>query len=178
MQKVTEWVRNFDADSGLKWDDPKNLAALNTAMQEQTREQEQLRQTASRTARNMIAQAGSLRLSLGMLADTEMIRSIRILESVASRDDAVLMRTTLADGRLTQERTVRSLQEILEQYVKFRQDWELAHLIPFIKMLADRQLGLRDGSLRNAKLTDDKSAELRRKSARRRQLKISESVFG
>lgn len=174
MQKAAEWVRNFDADSGLRWDDPKNVTALNAAMQEQARDQDKLRQTASRTARNMVAQAGSLRLSLGMLADTEMIRSIRILESVASRDDAGLMRSALADGRLTQERIVRSLQEILEQYVKFRQDWELAHMIPFVRMLADRQLGLRDGSLRHAGLAKDPSAELRQKSSSRRQAKVLE----
>ena len=174
MERTAEWIRNFDADSGLRWDDPKNVTALNAAMQEQAKEQERLRKVASQTARDLVAQAGSLRLSLGMLADTEMIRSIRILESVATRDEAALMRTALADGRLTQERTIRSLQEILDQHVKVRHDWELAHMVPFVRMLADRQLSLREASLRNAALKDDKLAGLRRKSASRRQQKIAE----
>jgi hypothetical protein len=122
----------------------------------------------------MVPQAGDLRLSLGMLADTEMLRTVRILESVTGREHPQAKRATLSDARLTQERTIRSLQEILEHYVQFRQDWELAHMIPFTKMLADRQAGLRDESRRNAGQALDKSAELRQGSASRRQAKVLE----
>jgi hypothetical protein len=172
MVQAAEWGRKLDPGSGLRWDDKKNLDALDAAMKEQAKTQEQLRQSTGRTARQMVPQAGDLRLSLGMLADTEMLRTVRILESVPGREHPQAKRATLADARLTQERTIRSLQEILDHYVQFRQDWELAHMIPFTKMLADRQAGLRDESLKNAGQAADKSAELREASASRRQAKV------
>lgn len=174
MAKATEWGRKFDPTAGLKWDDPKNVADLKTAMKEQSKAQEELHQSAGKTAKNMVAQAGNLRLSLGMLADTEMIRAVRILDTVEGRDTPQNKRSTLADARLTQERIIRSLQEILDNYVKFRQDWELAHMVPFTKMLADRQTALRDESLKNAQHNGGKTAEPRQTAMQRRQTKILE----
>src|SRR5262249_59487754 len=98
--------------------------------------QDQRRQPASQAPRDIPPQAGNLRISVRMLADTEMIRAIRILESVAGRDGAEARRAALADARLTQERTARSLQEIGEQYVSFRHEWELAHMVAVVEMLA------------------------------------------
>jgi hypothetical protein len=144
MAKAADWIKKLDPSSGLRWDDKKNLDDLAATLKEQAKEQEQLRQKAAASARAMVVPAGSLRLSLGMLADTEMIRAIRILESVAGRDQVQLKRSTLADARLTQERTIRSLQEILENYVTFRQEWELGNMIPYTRMIADRQAALRD----------------------------------
>jgi len=174
LADVAEWISKLDGKGELRWDDAKNVAALHAAVTKQGKAQEQVRRTASRVAREMVRQAGNLRISVGMLADTEMIRAIRILDSVATRDQPQGKRATLAEARTTQQRTIRSLQEILEQYALFRSDWELAHIIPFTKMLADRQTKLHEQSRRFAEQPASNSAELQRLSMQRRQLKILE----
>lgn len=174
LAKTNEWVRKLDPGSDVRWDDAKNLAALAAAVKQQTQEQEELRKRAANTARDMVSQAGNLRLSLGMLADTEMIRANRIYESVPLRDEPARKRTALSDARTTQERIIRSLQDIAEQYAQFRSEWELAHMISFTKMLADRQVSLRDSSLRNAGRQADKAIALQQVTAGRRQAKVLE----
>ena len=52
-------------------------------------------------------------------------------------------------------RTSQSLREIHEQYIRFRKEWELAHMTPFLRMLADRQAILRDQSVRFADRTGE-----------------------
>ncbi|MEO6053184.1 MAG: hypothetical protein ABIP97_04155 [Chthoniobacterales bacterium] len=173
IANTTEWNQKFDAASGVRWDDKKNLDALGTAMREQARVQEQQREKMARTARSLVEQSSNLRLPIGLLADTEINRAIRILESVPGRDNPQDMRTTLAEGRLTMERTVRSLNEILEQYVKFRKDWELANMTPFVKMLADRQTALREElNGYKDKPPTDSNAALLQKSVTQRQTKL------
>jgi hypothetical protein len=176
VSRVSEWIGKLDGKGELRWDDTKNLSALHAAVKEQGGAQERVRRSASRTARAMVTQAGNLRIGFCMLADTEMIRAIRILDSVATRDQPQGKRATLAEARTTQERTIRSLQEILEQYQVFRSDWELAHMIPFTKMLADRQAKLRDLSIRarSTQSPDSSQAHWQRTSASRRQAKILE----
>src|SRR4029079_14707859 len=159
--------------SGINWTDAMNVQALNVAVGALKKNQEQLRQTAAQAARDMRAPSGNLRVSVGMLADTEMIRAIRILESVPSRDGPEAKRTALADARLTQERTGRSLQEIGEHYATFRQDWELAHMIAFVEMLAERQARRRDDSRRHAAAPP---TQVIRSSMKTRQLKVMELV--
>lgn len=142
------WQRKLEGAGDLRWDDPKNVAALHSAVVGVLKEQESLRTKAGGVARMMPASAGNLRIGLGMLADTEMARIQRILESVPTRDAIPAKQTALADARAALERTERSLQEMSEQYVRFRSDWELSNMIPFVKMLADRQAKLRDLSKR------------------------------
>lgn len=144
------WIQKFDPASGVRWDDAKQVAALATAMREGAKTQEELRQTAGATARNFVSAVGTLRFSLGMLADTEMVRLTRILESVATQDTPPAKRAALAEARFTAERTTASLNEMLGQYVAFRQNWELANMTPFLKMLADRELAFRDESAAQA----------------------------
>jgi hypothetical protein len=139
---VAEWIGKLDGEGGLRWDDAKNLDALHAAVKQQRQAQENVRLATGRTARAMVTQAGHLRISVGLLADTEMVRAINILDSVPSRDTPKAKRTALADARLTQERTVRSLQEIQEHFVAFRLEWEVANMTPFTKMLAERQAKL------------------------------------
>ncbi|HEV7405056.1 MAG TPA: hypothetical protein VGO11_19085 [Chthoniobacteraceae bacterium] len=166
---AAEWIQKFDPASGLRWDDQKTLDALAAAMKEQAKAQEDLRQTTGAVARDLVSAAGNLRLSLGMLADTEMVRSIRVLEGVAVKETPPAKRAALEEVRFTQERTIRSLSEILEQYVQFRQNWELANMTPFVKMLADRQAGLRDES---AGYVDKGAQPAVAQSAGRRQAKL------
>ncbi len=169
VKHAGEWMQKMDPASGLRWDDKKNLDALAAAIKEQAKAQEQLRQTTGAVARDFVSATGNLRFSLGMLADTEMVRAIRVLEGVPAKDDPQGKRAGLAEVRFTQERTIRSLNEILEQYVKFRQDWELANMTPYVKMLADRQGAMRDESTSNA----EKGAQpLTAKSAGQRQTKL------
>jgi len=174
MGQAKAWMGKLDAASGLRWDDQANLDALAAAMRAQAAAQEKIRQAAGQVARDMVPNAGSLKMSVGMLADTEMVRAIRVLEAVPGRESPQEKRAALGDGRLAQERTVRSLQDMLEQYVAFRQEWELANMIPFVKMLADRQAALRDESGRLAAAPPDKTAAARQQSARRRQDKLGE----
>jgi hypothetical protein len=171
--KTVAELKKLDPASGLRWDDPGTVQALHAATASLAKDQERLRQTAGRAARDMPVQSGNLRVSVGMLADTEMIRAIRILESVPARDGPQAKRAALADARLTQERTARSLQEILEQFVLFRHEWELAHMVGFVEMLAERQGRLRDQSRRHAAAPP---AEVLRGSMSKRQLKVLDLV--
>lgn len=174
IDRVVEWMGKLDPASGLRWDDPKNLDMLHNAIKEQAKAQDTLRQASSQGARDMLSQAGNVRLGLAMLADTEMIRAIRILESLPGRDDPQAKRTVLGDARLTGERIARSLQEMLGQYVTFRQDWELTSMVPFVQMLAERQAKLRDLSLKQTEQKEAGNAALLQGSAQRRQAKVGE----
>ncbi len=168
-----EWARKLDPASGLRWDDQKNLEDLSLAMKEQVRVQDALRLSVGAAAREMTPVAGNLRMSLGLLADMEMVRAIHILEAVTTRDNPQEKQSALAEARLTQERTVRGMNELLGAYVKFRQDWEQANMTPFTKMLAERQMKLRaeTGAL-EAQAPDGASAELVQRSTGQRQEKL------
>src|SRR6185437_8827612 len=131
------WVRKLDGDSGLRWDDPKNLDALHAAARLQAAAQKTIRQTAGKLARGMVAQAGDLRLGLSMLADAEMNRAEEALAGLAGRDGPAAKRAALADARAAQDRTARSLEEMIDAYAVFRGDWELANMASFVRMLAE-----------------------------------------
>ena len=172
--QATEWITKFNASSGIRWDDRKTLTELAAALKGQASGQAELRKQAAGAAREMVEQAGTLKLSVAMLADTEMVRSIRILESIANRDTPQDKQAALADARLTEERTLRSLHEILDQYVDFREQWEMSHMLAFTKMLAERQKGMADASLTYVGLPPDSISEAQRQSVGRRQLKMVE----
>lgn len=169
-----EWISKFGVTTDARWDDQKTLAELAKAISGMARSQADLRKQAGSTARDMVDEAGTLKLSVGMLADTEMVRSIRILESVIKRDSPQDKQAALADARLTGERTLRSLHEILDQYVDFREQWELSHMLAFTKMLAERQKGMADASLTYVGLPPDAINADQRRSVGRRQLKLME----
>jgi hypothetical protein len=171
LDKVAGWLRKLDGGD-LRWDEAKNIDALHAAVKGIGAEQKQVRQAASRAAQAMVAEAGNLRIGLGMLADTEMVRIIRILDSVPGQAQPPGKRAALAECRLTQERVLRSLQDMLEQYASFRSDWELTHMIPFTKMLAERQAKLRDQSKGHVGHDADKSERFQRQSVGRRQQKV------
>ncbi|MBI2805819.1 MAG: hypothetical protein HYX68_12640 [Planctomycetes bacterium] len=165
------WLRKLDGGGDLRWDDPKNIDALHAAVKSFRAEQGRLQKEAGRAAQAMLPLTGNLRIALGMLADTEMLRLQRIHDAVPVRETPKDKRAALADARATQERIIRSLEEILQQYQAFRSDWELSYMIPFTKMLAERQAKMRDQS----RLTAAKGAGqngLAAKSMHRRQLKM------
>lgn len=140
------WLRKLDGGSDIRWDDPKNIEALHAAVKLLIKDQDTIHKQAGATAKAMVPQAGNLRVGLGLLADAEMPRLQRIYDAVPSRDKPSDKRAALADARATHERVIRSLEEMLEQYAAFRSDWELNNMIPFTKMLAERQTKLRDKS--------------------------------
>lgn len=146
VPRVAEWIQKFSPTSGVRWDDKRNLEAFETSARDLAYTQEKLRRSAGATARTLVGASGNLRLSLGMLADTEMVRAIRTLETAPLKDDPQGKLSAISEARNTLERTVRCLGDLLEQYVKFRQNWELANMTPMVKILADREAALREES--------------------------------
>jgi hypothetical protein len=172
LDKLVPWLRKLDGGGDIRWDDPKNVDALHAAVKLLGQEQEQVQKATGQTARAMAAEADSVRLAVALLADTEMARVVRILESVATRDQPQAKRAALADGRVTLDRVLRSLEDQQELYAAFRSDWELSHMIPFTEMLADRQARLREQSRRQAGRGPGRAEQLQRLSVGRRQQKI------
>lgn len=146
LNQTIVWLRKLDAGSDIRWDDPKNIDALHAAVGLLIKDQQRIQKDVGEVANSMVPQTGNLRIGLAMLADTEVVRLQRVLDAVPSRDKPNDKRAALADARVTQERIVRSLDEMLEQYQAFRSDWELSYMIPFTKMLAERQTKMRDHS--------------------------------
>ncbi len=170
IRQTAQTIRSFDPDSGLRWDDADTLKQLADAMKEQAAAQERLRRTAAQVARDMPSETDNLRISVGMLADTEMIRAIRIIESVPGRDSPAQKRTALADARLAMERTVRSLDDIHGRFTEFRRDWELANMISFVGMLAERQSDMANESASYGGMQSQiEQQPLRRSTVRRQQ---------
>lgn len=174
LRQAAAWLRKLDGEGNLRWDDAKNLDALLAGVKDISAGQEALRQSAGKAARAMLAQAGNVRLGLGMLADTEMVRVRRILDSVAGTPALPARRATLADARVTLERVGRSLAEIREQHAAFRADWELGHMTPFARMLAERQSKMRDQSRALAGTDARRASAFQSRSMARRQDKVRE----
>ena len=120
----------------------------------------------------MVDEAGNLKLSVGMLADTEMVRGIQILEQVPKKDTIQDKRRALGDAKNTEQRVNRSLEEIRDAYVGFRKDWELSHMLAFVKMLGERQLAMAEASLTYAGMPAGTIGEVQQKSIARRQEKL------
>jgi hypothetical protein len=150
LGQTVVWIRKLDGGGELRWDDPKNLAALHAGVTLLGADQGKAKEQAATIAQAMAPQTGNLRIALAMLADTEIVRLQRILKAVESRDKPQDKRAALTDARLTQERIIRSLEEMLEQHQSFRSDWELSNMIPFTKILAERQAKMRDESRKHA----------------------------
>ena len=178
LTQTASWVRKLDGA------DAKSIDALHVAVKDLGNRQKKLREDAGATARTMLPSAGNVRIAVGMLADAEMEFLLAIFDTIPRRDlvqgkkqekeREMTKQAALADARVRQERIVRSLEDILEQYTVFRGDWELNHMIPFTKMLAERQTKLRDQSARQAGQARGTTEELLRQSMERRQLKILE----
>jgi hypothetical protein len=169
LNQTVVWIRKLDGGGEIRWDDPKNVDAVHAAAKELSNEQAKLQKNAGQVANAMIVQTGNVRIGLAMLADTEMPRLQRIFDAVPSRDTPQDKRAALADARVAQERVIRSLGEFIEQHAVFRFDWELNNMIPFTKMLAERQTKLRDQSCKHSEAAPGEAAQL---SMQRRQTKI------
>lgn len=169
LNQTIVWLRKLDGGSDIRWDDPKNVDALHAAARQLAKDHEKLQASIGEIARAMLAQTGNVRIALGLLADTEIVRLQRMFDAVASREKVQDKRGALADARATQERIIRSMEELFEQHVAFRGDWELANMIPFAKMLAERQIKLRDESQKHAKAMANVGL-----AAQRRQAKVAD----
>lgn len=171
-----QWIKKFEIGSGVRWDDEKNLSALAEAMRTEARQQVSLRKAARQLSDEMVEEAGRLRLSIGMLGDTEIVRATTILEAVPKRERPQDKKAALADARLTQQRIVRSLSDILVQYVAFREDWEAAHMVAFTKSLADRQKAMAELSHKQMTVPHDSATVRQREASGRRQASLGELV--
>ncbi|MFW6038872.1 MAG: hypothetical protein ACOC9P_00155 [bacterium] len=171
---LTPWLVKLDASSDVRWDDAEVLASLRDAMDKQAQAVRSLREKMAAAAKQVAAPANSLQVSLAMLADTEMVRLVRILDAVADREHPQQKRQALVDARTVIRRIDKSLERILGQHIQIRQDWELAHMIGYVEMLAKRQSTLANASARHAKSpplskVSEKVSELLPTSAARRQ---------
>lgn len=171
---ATPWLRRLEPESGLRWDESENLEALAAGLAEIADRQEALRREAGRLAEVVPEEAGTVRVSLGMFADTEMARALVILESVARQDTPRGMRLALAEASLVKERTAAGLENVRAEFTRFRRHWELAHMMPFTEMLARRQETMKRDSAGYTDLPADFPFDPLRRSTRRRQLKVKE----
>ncbi len=137
---IDSWARKLDPASGLRWDDQKNLTMLKEGLKALAATQSVLRASMSDVAREMPEDAGSLKISVAMLADTEMVRAIQMTEGVPEREQPGQMRGALGESRLTVERTLRSVGDMWNAFQEFRRNWELENMVPFVRMLGQRQL--------------------------------------
>lgn len=139
ITRQNEWSVKLDPASGLRWDIRENLDPFLKAIRALAQEAEGLRGRTAALARGLDEEEEAVRLSLGLLADTEQVRLRRVFESVAGRDNLQGKRAALGEARLTLERMMRGLKENQAHHVRYRRDWELAHMSAFLKMLAERQ---------------------------------------
>lgn len=175
IRKCKMWQAKFRPDSGLRWDDAATLKTMHDAAKEMATWQAARRDHASRAARDMVQEAGTVRFGLGMLADTEFERVVRIMEAIQERDEPRGLIEGLTDAQSTAQRIIESLSEQLDQYVQFRSQWELTHMIAFTKMIADRQTKMAEQSRTLLEVQDEpRIADLRRQSSERRQKKLGE----
>ncbi|HZZ82522.1 MAG TPA: hypothetical protein VFE62_28745, partial [Gemmataceae bacterium] len=177
------WIRKLDGGSDIRWDDPKNIDTLHASVKLLANDQDKVHKSTADVAKAMLPQSGNLRIGLAMLADAEMPRLQRIYDAVPTRAKPGDKRAALADARVTQERVARSLEEMIEQYAAFRADWEQTNMIPFTKMLAERQAKMRDQSKKIATNLPSPSGRgvggegsATAKSMHRRQVKILDLV--
>lgn len=172
---ATKWFNHLSPDSPRRWDAQQNIDELAATMKQLASDQAQARANAGATARRMPPEAGeNLAHGLGMLADTEMVRHIRLLERVVEQDTRQSMRSTLADARLTVQRTIRSLRDMRQRYVAIREDWELNHMVSFTEMLAERQARLAEASRSYLDLAEDALSAQQHSSIARRQALVHE----
>lgn len=169
---ATQWSTKLGPTSGLRWDDQKNLDALAAAVKDLSKREAAVRAEAAGIAHNMPEDSGNLKLSVGLLADTEMVRAIQILESVPRKDTVQEKRRALGDARLTVQRVIRSTEEIRDAYISFRKDWELSHMLAFVKMLGERETSMADASLTYAGMPAGTIGDVQQKSISRRQTKL------
>ncbi len=174
MQATSTWINKVDTETSIRWDDEKVRADLVTSTRAMAKKQDEVRTQAGQVARGIIDQAAGPKMSVAIIADTEMVQTIRVLEAVAQRDHGQAIRAALADARNVQERTLKGLDGVLSDYIKFRQDWEKNNMTAFVKMIGEREMLLKEESLVNKNPDASKSADLVQKSARTRQLKVLE----
>ena len=167
-----EWMKKFDPASGLRWDDKKNIDALSENLKIQAENQLKLRKTISNMANELPEDSGDIRLTLGILADTEIVRCIKILETVPQRDTPQNKRLTLGDAKLTMERCSRTLSEVLERFILYRKEWEVSHMVPFVKSIGDSQTKLAEISSLYSSSKDIKAGDIQKKAGISRQNRL------
>ncbi len=176
VTQCKHWLGQLRPESGRKWDEAQNIKELHAAAAELGRLQTERKQWAAGTARLMAEEAGTLRLQLGLLADTELERVVRIMDAIAERQQATSFTQAFNDALTTANRIVDSLRALQTQHHRFRRSWELAHMIPYVKMVADRQQALAEISTRQAEqaAAAPDMEKWQRGSSSRRQAKLSE----
>ncbi len=138
MTRTAELLGRLDFNSKTEWDAVKDaelkaIRANQLALGKRTFE----------IADFMPLSPGNVQFGLKMLASTEIETLLADLKGIPTSS---LKQKKLAEARVAQERIGRSFEEMAEQFESFRADWELGNMIPYVKMLADRQTKMRDQS--------------------------------
>lgn len=173
-EAVGKLARRLDAGVMGRLDDPDTLEALAREIKQLATEQAAMRSRAAMIALDMPESAGGMKVSVGLLADTELVRGVKAVESVPTREDPRQKLAALTESRLTLERAQRSFQEIHRNFVVFREGWELEHMVPFTQMVAARQAKLGEVSLRYAGLPAEALTPRVRQGCARRQDKAGQ----
>jgi hypothetical protein len=181
LQETAEEVgllaRRLDSGAMGRLDDRKTLETLAGEVKRLAADQAAMRSRAASIALEMPESAGGMKLSMGMLADTEMVRGVKAVERALTRDDPRQKLAGLTESRLTLERAQRGFQEIQKNFVVFREGWELEHMVPFTQMVSARQAKLGEVSLRYAELQADVLTVRVRQGRERRQGKVNQLTF-
>lgn len=164
------WMRRFHegANADAAGDDV--TSALSTLSEQQVA----WRDLAVRVTRDMPSDVETLQRTLGLLADSEMTRSVRMIRQVGAREAVDEKRQAMGEARLTQERTLRGLRDVREAFTRYREDWELDHMIPFLDMLARRQERMGSVSREYGRITPHPEEQRARVGNTRRQRRLRE----
>ncbi len=175
-QATAKWIAEVDAGTDVRWDDEKVREKVMATAQQNAKEQNAIRELGGQVARSVIEQAQTVRLSIAMIVDTEMVQTIRMFEGVPQREHGQAIRAAIADARNVQERTLKGLAQVEDDFSKFRQEWEYRNMASFVKMLATRQLAMREESVAAQAPDAARLAEGNRKSTYARQQKMIQLV--
>ncbi len=171
--EVGTLTRRLESGAMGRLDDRATLENLAGEIRRLAAGQASMRSRAAMIARAMPESAGGIKVSIGLLADTELVRGVKAVESVLTREDPRQKLAALAESRLTLERAQRSFQEIHGNLVQFREGWELEHMVPFTQMVAARQGKLGGVSSRYASLPSEILTARVRQGCERRQEKAN-----
>lgn len=173
-EKIGSYARQIESGALGRLDDQATLDRIARDCKAMAQEQAALRTRAAEVALDMPEEADAMRQSMGMLADTEMVRAVKAVESVLTREEPLRKRAALMEARATLERVQRSFGEILQSFTVYRREWELENMTPFTLMVAERQTKLGEVSLRYAGLPAASLTDRVRAGCVRRQRKVAE----
>ncbi len=171
---VERLARRLDSGVLGRLDDRQTVERLGSEVKPLAAAQSGLRNRTAALARDMPEGAGSLKQSVALIADSELVRSIRALESALTREEPRQRQAGLGESRITLERVGRNLQELRLGFTAYREGWEAEHMVAYTEMAGVRQMRLAEASLRYASLPAAAVTSRVRQGGGRRQERAAE----